>query len=312
MRGSYALRKSSNAPHATEPPGSISQEPGIPQMLIQLGSPHAQRAWEQFLLLYGAVLYQVVRTSTREEEEAADCFVFVCEKLAEKGYRRLLRFKPAGAASFVTWLRVVTRNLCFDWQRKVHGRPRPFKFLQNLSAVDLEVYRCRCERGLSGDDTLRHIRATWPAVTREIVNEIESRIARLLSPRQQWILAARLASNTALPLDVDGEDGRAMEIADPMPSPELAIFNEQEQGRLRRSVDSLPSDEQLIVQLRFEDELSLREIAQLMGLVDAQRAQRKLVAVLKKLRDAMEEIAGRKKIGRVREMNQERKEQKIS
>ena len=89
MRGSYALRKSSNAPYVTELPGSVCEEPGIPQVLVQLGSPDAQRAWEQFLLFYGAVLYQVARTSTRDEEEATDCFVFVCEKLAEKGYRRL-------------------------------------------------------------------------------------------------------------------------------------------------------------------------------------------------------------------------------
>jgi RNA polymerase sigma factor (sigma-70 family) len=261
MCGSYALRKSPTSAHRTAAPGSICPESGIAQLLVELRSSLPQGAWEQFLLEYGAVLYQVVRTFTREEEEARDCFVFVCEKLAEKGYGRLLRFKPDGAASFVTWLRVVARNLSLDWQRKVHGRPRPFKFLQNLSALDLEVHQCRHERGFSEDDTLRHIRATWPNVTRETVNEIESRIARLLSPRQQWILATRLTSNTAASLDVDDNQRGAMEIADPMANPELTIFNEQEQARLRRCVDSLPSDERLIVQFRFEDELSLREIA---------------------------------------------------
>jgi len=130
---------------------------------------------------------------------------------------------------------------------------------------------------------------------------------RLLSPRQLWILSTRLASNTAVPLDVDGDERGFLEIADPMPSPELTVFNEQEQRWLRRCVDSLPSDERLIVQLRFEDELSLQEIAQLTGLGGAQRAQRKLVATLKKLRDAMEGIEGRKKSERVREMNQETK-----
>jgi RNA polymerase sigma factor (sigma-70 family) len=307
LRGSYALRKSSISAHATDTHDSDRRVADVALLLVQLCSSDAQSAWERFLLGYGAVLYQAVRASTRDEEEAADCFVFVCEKLAENGYRRLLRFKPQGAASFVTWLRVVTRNLCLDWQRKVHGRPRPFKFLQKLSALDLEIYRCRHERCLSVDDTLRHIRATWPNVTPEALNEIESRIARLLSPRQLWILSTRLASNTAVPLDVDGDERGFLEIADPMPSPELTIFNEQEQRWLRRCVDSLPSDERLIVQLRFEDELSLQEIAQLTGLGDAQRAQRKLIATLKKLRDAMEGIEGRKKSERVREMNQETK-----
>ena len=301
------MRKSPSATRVTDARGSTSEEAGIAQVLVELGSSDAQSAWESFLRGYGAVLYQVARASTREQEEAADCFVFVCEKLAEKDYRRLRRFKPDGAASFVTWLRVVTKNLCFDWQRKVHGRPRPFKFLDNLSALELEVYQCRYERGLSGDDTLRHVRSTWPTVTREAVNEIDSRIARLLSPRQLWILSTRLASNTAVPLEADNDERGFMEPADPAPSPELAIFNEQEQARLQRSVDSLVPDERLIVQLRFEDELSLQEIAQLTGLGDAQRAQRKLVSILKKLRDAMEEIEGRKKSERVRGMNQETK-----
>src|SRR6516225_6325270 len=101
MRGSYVLRKPSTAAQATD--GSIGEEAAIRKLLRQLRSADAPGAWEHFLLEYGAVLYQAVRTSTREEEEAADCFVFICEKLAENDYRRLLRFKPDGAASFVTW-----------------------------------------------------------------------------------------------------------------------------------------------------------------------------------------------------------------
>ena len=125
IRGSCALRKSSTTAHSTGDPGSIGEEVGIAQVLVQLRSANPQGAWEQFLLQYGRVLYQAVRTSTRDEEAAADCFVFVSEKLAEKGYRRLLRFKPEGAASFVAWLRVVARNLCFDWQRQQLQRVWP-------------------------------------------------------------------------------------------------------------------------------------------------------------------------------------------
>jgi hypothetical protein len=105
------------------------------------------------------------RESPRNEEEAADCFVFICEKLAQNAFRRLLRFKPAGTASFSTWLRVVAKNLCFDWQRKVHGRPRPFQSLRGLGALDLEVYHCRYERGRSAEDTLRFLRSSWTALT---------------------------------------------------------------------------------------------------------------------------------------------------
>jgi hypothetical protein len=64
-----------------------------------------------FLLQFGDTLYQVAGISTRNEDEAADCFVFVCEKLAENAFRRLLCFKPAGTASFST-PRNPSSNLC--------------------------------------------------------------------------------------------------------------------------------------------------------------------------------------------------------
>ena len=267
---------------------SAGSDTAISPLLARLRSPDAQAAWEDFLVGCGAIIYQAVRPSAREEEEAADCFVFVCGKLAENGYRRLLRFKPEGVATFATWLRVVVRNLCFDWHRSVLGRPRPFKFLQELSAMELEVYYCKFERRLSSEETLRHLHITWPALTEDTLNKIESRIAGSLTPRQRWILSTRLMSKKATSLDVDEEDERPLvEIADPTPDPEAAIFTEQQQIQLEHCLEALLPDERLIVRLRFEDELSLQEIAHLMGLGDAQRVQRRLLAVIKILREAM-------------------------
>jgi RNA polymerase sigma factor (sigma-70 family) len=253
------------------------------------------------------VLYQVVWTSAREEEEVADCFVFLCEKLAADGYRRLLRFRPDGSAGFVTWLRVVAKNLCVDWRRKVHGRPRSFKSLQDLSALGLEIYRCRFERGLSEEETLRHLRSNWPDVTQEAVLEMESRIAGKLNPRQQWILSTRQGKKAAsFSVDEETEWG-ALNTVDPAPSLEVTIINEQQRYWLQRSVAALMSEERLLVQLRFEEELSLQEIAQLCGLGDAQRVHRKLLAILEKLRTTMEQMKARKKVQRVRELSQETK-----
>ena len=268
---------------------STASDSPISPLLAQLSSSDAQAAWEDFLVQYGTTIYQAVRPSAREEEEVADCFVFVCEKLAENGCRRLLRFKPEGVASFVTWLRVVVRNLCFDWHRSVLGRPRPFKFLQELSAMELEVYYCKFEGRLSSEETLRRLHTTWPALTENTLDQIESRIAESLTPRQRWILSTRLAPKKATSLDADEDDETPfMEIVDTTPGPEAAILSEQRQRQLEHCLEALLPDERLIVRLRFEDELSLQEIAHLVGLGDAQRVQRRLLAVIKILREAME------------------------
>jgi DNA-directed RNA polymerase specialized sigma subunit len=55
-----------------------------------------------------------------------------------------------------------------------------------------------------------------------------------------------------------------------------------------KSLSGLPAQERLLVQLRFEQDLSLDEIARIVGLGDAQRVHRQIGAVLQKLRRAIE------------------------
>jgi len=55
-----------------------------------------------------------------------------------------------------------------------------------------------------------------------------------------------------------------------------------------KCVTELPKHERLLMQLRFDEELSLQEIARLTGQGDAQRVHRQIAAVLKKLRSEME------------------------
>jgi hypothetical protein len=82
----------------------------IGPLLAKLRSEEGQAGWEEFLLQYSPALYQTARTLAHDEDDVADCFVHICEQLAKDRFGRLLRFKPDGAASFLTWLRVVARN----------------------------------------------------------------------------------------------------------------------------------------------------------------------------------------------------------
>ena len=86
---------------------------------------------------------------------------------------------------------------------------------------------------------------------------------------------------------VDEDVIGAVEVADPSPNQEDQIVREQQYGQLRKSLASLPAGERLLVQLRFEQDLSLEEIASLCDLGDAQRVHRRMAAILKRLRGAM-------------------------
>ena len=91
------------------------------------------------------------------------------------------------------------------------------------------------------------------------------------------------------------------------PNPETIVADSQQRAMLHESMRLLPPIERLIVHLRFEEELSLEEIAQLTGLGRAQKVHRQIAAILQKLREAMEPRTDRKITGRVREIEQKSK-----
>jgi RNA polymerase sigma factor (sigma-70 family) len=289
------------------PGGSRISSSTVKLLLERLRSADAQAGWEEFLRQYSSLLYHSVRTFTPDEDEASDYFVHICEQLVRNGFRRLLQFKLDGTASFSTWLRVVARNLCYDWHRKKHGRLRPFKSVQHLSTLELEVYRCRYECRLSREETLQQLQATWPAANMDVLTDIESRLEHSLSSRQHWLLSAWKQRESSA--SISGTEEEASEestaVIDPDPNPETLAVDRQQRARLLKSVGLLPADERLIVGLRFEEELSLEEIAHLTGLGDAQRVHRRIAAILQKLRIVMETKNERKSGIRVRALKQE-------
>ena len=264
-------------------------DPSVAALQEGLRSSNGSAAWEVFLRQYSPVLYQTAVAYSDAEDDAADCFLHICEQLSRNSFRRLLKFKPDGSASFITWLRVVARNLCFDWHRSHTGRRRPFKSLQFLSQLELEVYDCRFERGLSEAETLQHLHPTFPGLSPAQLAEAEHRIEHSLSSRQRWILSTRRkhAFNAkGAFLTEEGEDSIAQAV-DPRLDQECLIAAQEQQAQLKKCVASLPKDARLILQLRFQEDLSLEEIARLIGLGDAQRVHRRMGAILEKLRAGM-------------------------
>lgn len=265
-------------------------DPGIAGLLERLRTSDSLPAWEEFLDQYSPVLFQAARACTCDTESATECYLNICEQLALRNFRRLLKFNPAGPASFKTWLQVVARNLCMDWHRKRTGRRRPFKSIQSLSELEFQVYVCRFERGLSPEETLQHLRPVSPNLDLGQVEHAEQRIEHSLSSRQRWMLSVRQnrSPDTTTALLSEETEEFVSQIPDVRIDQETLIVNLQQHAQMMKCVTVLPNNERLLLQLRFEEELSLQEIARLTGQGDAQRVHRQIAAVLKKLRSAME------------------------
>jgi len=263
-------------------------EQSVENILQKLRSRDPHEAWTEFLEEYSVLIFQVVRHFDRDLDRASDCFQFVCEKLSEDRFRRLLRFKPQGTASFSTWLRAVVRNLCLDWRRKEFGRPRMFRSISRLSIFDQEVFRCVYERGVSAAETFHLLQSKFSDVTSERVTESRDRIEQELSTKQRWLLGVRSVRRApGVGKTFETAEVAPLEIPDPGPDPEAQTLLEERRGALDRALGRLSKGERLLVRLRFEQELTLEQIAKLLDLGNAQRADRQIKDILARLREAL-------------------------
>ena len=256
----------------------------IEQILDELTSSDAEQAWSDFLEQHSAQIYQVICHHESDTDKASDCFQFVCKELIKDRCRRLRRFKVDGTAQFSTWLRAVVRNLCIDWHRKQTGRPRPFKSISKLSAFDQQVFRLLYERGVSTDEGVRLLIPAYPNITEESLAQSRRRIETGLTPQQRWLLNTRAARSHEAALSIDLEEIHAR-VPDPRASPEAEAMIKERYRHVMRKLKSLSDQDRLIVHLRFEQDLTLDQIAKLLQLGNAQRVDRQLKQILSQLRE---------------------------
>ena len=258
-------------------------DPQIAALQRALRSDAPTPAWADFLTSYSPVILQAVRRSIWDSEKAADCFVFVCEQLCARSYRRLLQYKPESDASFVTWLRVVVRNLALDWHRRQSGRFRTFESVARMPALHQELYRLRYQEGQALDDVFPLLRDRFPDLTPDAVGLADAELRLSLSPRQQWLLASQRPET--VPLDAsDPSDSAPLQIADPQPGPEERAISRQEWSRLAQGLARLQPSERLLLQLRYGQGVTLAKLAHFAGLPDAQTADRRIRSILDRLK----------------------------
>lgn len=250
-------------------------------LLEQLGTASAGAAWAVFLRRYTPLILGVARQYQRDEQSLNDCYLFVCEKLIDGDFRRLRAWRRRENLRFTSWLRAVVANLCVDWYRSVQGRQRPFSSIAHLPELDRLVYTHRFEFGASLHECHEAVAIAYPQVTELEVAAIIRRINRLLTPEQHWQLATR--RRLAVSLD-DAEIHREAELTrDTQETPEELAEADQQQARLRAALRQLPTRQQLLLKLRYQQGLSLNEVARLTGHEDLQQARYQIRLALERL-----------------------------
>lgn len=112
----------------------------IEDILHRLNSSDAGPAWAEFLDHYSGLIMKTARQFEYRQGRGNECFLFVCEKLVDDGFRRLLKYNTSSPCMFRSWLGAVVFNLCVDWHRHEYGRATMLPAISALPAFDQTVY----------------------------------------------------------------------------------------------------------------------------------------------------------------------------
>jgi RNA polymerase sigma factor (sigma-70 family) len=258
-----------------------NNESSVTTLLLRLKSAGDSKAWAQFLDSYSATILHIASQYVYDNARRNKCYLFICRKLSNNDFRRLLSYQPEGAASFRSWLKVVIANLCIDWQRQQHGRVRPFKSITRLPWFDQRVFKFRFEQSLGFQTCLNTLQAEFPRLTEPQLASAVSRVSEVLTPRQHWLLSTRQSEVASL--DDPAMSASDRQPADPGAGPERVAQASQSHVRLQAALALLDSQQRLLIKLRYQQELSLKEVARLTRLGDPFRARRHIQAALAEL-----------------------------
>lgn len=276
---------------STDGPGDFTRmsDDTITELLERLSSGRVDAAWSEFLARYSPLILHVIRRHDTDTDQSTECFVYVCGALSDDGCRRLLSFRPDGPARFKTGLMAVISDLCVDWRRKEQGRLRPLRRVSRLSELDQLIYRCIYLRGMSRQQCVEALTPRFPDLTEAKASEINARLFALLTPKQRWQLSAR--TRTFKPVFAGAgpeEDDPAWQVAEAGPGPDDVTAELQDQQRLQVALARLPAGQRLLLRLRYEQNLTLADVARLTNQPDPFRANRQIQSALKALTELMD------------------------
>jgi len=168
----------------------------------------------------------------------------------------------------------------------VFGRRQLFRFVASRSTLDQEIFeaafqRCAKLHEIWNDLTQKGFDFSY----RELQERVEE-LRNLMSFRQLWLLSASRVPIESL--DLDEESSSRTEVIDPLPDPERMAILKETRTALARALRVVDPSDHLLLRLRYLEGLGLVEVARLVGLKDAQTADRRIREAIEHLREKID------------------------
>lgn len=237
--------------------------------LLKLFHQDAIRAWHLFCEKYSDFIYTILRRSGFDYDEAMERFVYICEKLCEQDFRRLKTIKYAGNDGDLTpWLRQVIKNLCVNWAWSEDGRKRLFGFVMEMSLREQRIFQLYFWQGQTPFEIYESLRLEHDK-TVDLGNVFDAleEIFACLSDKKMWRLMSNLSRmKKTLSLDYEDEEtGLSLDAIDETSgNAEENLYKKEIFNQLKSALETLSAREKLVVQFRYEETMTLSEIAKML------------------------------------------------
>ena len=216
----------------------------------------------------------VARRHRLSAAEADDFCSEVNLRIIEDDYGVLALFE--GRSSLRTYLTTVIQRVFLDYRRKQWGKWRPSAEAHRRGPLALRLEVLIYRDGLSLDEAFETLRANFGGDT----------------PRDALLALANALPKRALrrPVNDAGEELAAVP-ADPSQRPDAQFDVEETARRVQAGIDeameSLSPRDRIILRMRFEDGLSVADVARVLRL-DQKRLYRHIESLLETFRKSLE------------------------
>ena len=201
---------------------------------------------KEFLVENLPLVRQITAAICRRRGMAPDDIEdFICEvqlRLVSDNYAVIRSFR--GWSSFATYLAAVVTRQLLDYRNRNWGKWHPSAEAERLGELALAVERALYRVHLTVDEALADLCVSYPDLTRNTLEDLRAKLPRRVRRKTVELdEAAAVASSAA---DVD---------------PAQAESATQISSVVTSFLDRLPKDDQLILKLRFDSDMTVVEIS---------------------------------------------------
>lgn len=265
--------------------------------LKNLLSKNNRKAWEVFLDEYSKLIFCTISSFATDYDDRMDLFVYVCEALSNKNFKKLRSFKirkDKQKAKFTTWLVLVVKNLGIDWYRKKEGRIRLSRAIERLPQTDKLIFNYVYLKGNSFSETyeILHTDINSSISIIDFYSSLDRINKALTSFNYEKIAFNLLRKRHKIPFDelqeISRDNIKLVSEFRNHESPDNHFQKKELVNNLKKAIKKLPAQEKLIIKLWFDQGMSAKEIANLIGNTKPHSIYGKIKNILMKLKAQLE------------------------